>query len=484
MPTPTNPTQIAATPQWWRDAAQAAALKAQDINPFAAEIDFNKLASGVDDESGVPQTGAFDRILASHFQTAPGNNFAVACFPTATNGGTNCPGQYQGNLQPYAIYVPAGGAPASGYGMTLMLHSLGANYNQYLGTQNQSQFANRGTGSITITPESRGPDGFNDNLAGADVFEVWADAAARYPVDPAWTAITGYSMGGMGTFKLAEQFPDLFAIAQPTVGYSASTSATATGLVPSLRNIPFLMWNMATDELVPESMYLPTAQALDTAGYRYELDIYSPGDHLTLAINDEYAPAAAFLGTTTVDRDPPHVTFAFDPALDYPGLGFVADHAYWLHALGERVTTQATGTIDVLSHGFGVGDPTPSATQHGSGTLTGGTIPSIAYASQSTTWGAAPAIPIADQLDINATNVSAVSVNVTRAKVDCNATLNVTTDGPLVVTLDGCPNGVSYWGGAVPTNAPEAPLAVLLMLPAIAAGAVVVARRRSATPHP
>ena len=72
--------------------------------------------------------------------------------------------------------------------------------------------------------------------------------------------ITGYSMGGIGTFKLAEQFPDLFARAQPTVGDSEDND-----MVASLRNIPVLMWNAAADELVPETSYLPTAQALDDA---------------------------------------------------------------------------------------------------------------------------------------------------------------------------------------------------------------------------
>jgi hypothetical protein len=417
---------------------------------FSAKDNLATLAAHADDESSVPHSGPFDRILASHFQTAPGADFSVTCFPAVVNGGTKCPGQYQGNLQPYAIYVPATPPPAQGYGMTLQLHSLSANYNQYLGTRNQSQFALRGTGSITITPESRGPDGFNDGYAGADVFEVWADVAARYPLNPDWTVATGYSMGGMGTFKLAEEFPDLFAKAQPTVGYSASTSATTSGLAPSLRNIPVLMWNMATDELVPENSYLPTAQALDTAGYRYQLDIYSPGDHLTLAINDQYAPAAAFLGTTTVNRNPAHVTYVVDPALDYANLGFVADHAYWLSGVVERSATQATGTVDVFSHGFGVEDPTASATQHGAGTLTGGTFPAIGYASRSKTGRAAPSIPVADALDINATHVSTVTVNPTRASVDCNATLHVTTDGPLIVTLAGCPNGTSYWAGAVP----------------------------------
>ena len=74
--------------------------------------------------------------------------------------------------------------PATGYGMTLLLHSLGATYNQYLGSRNQSQFGERGSGSIVITPLARGPDGFYDGLAEADVFEVWADVARRYQLDP------------------------------------------------------------------------------------------------------------------------------------------------------------------------------------------------------------------------------------------------------------------------------------------------------------
>src|SRR5439155_791627 len=83
-------------------------------------------------------------------------------------GGTSCPGQYQGVLQPYAIYVPSAPMPRQGYGMTLLLHSLSTNYNQYLGSRNQSQFGDRDGGSIVITPESRGPDGFYDSYAGAD----------------------------------------------------------------------------------------------------------------------------------------------------------------------------------------------------------------------------------------------------------------------------------------------------------------------------
>jgi hypothetical protein len=46
--------------------------------------------------------------------------------------------------------------------------------------------------------------------------------------------------------------------------------------------------------------------------------------------------------------------------------------------------------------------------------------------------------PASDTLDINATNIATASINVSRARVDCNATLNITSDGPISVTLTGC----------------------------------------------
>jgi hypothetical protein len=318
--------------------------------------------------------------------------------------------------------------------MTLLLHSLAANYNQYLGSRNQSQFGDRGPGSIVVTTESRGPDGGYDSLAGAEVFEVWADVARRYKLDPAYTVITGYSMGAFGTFKLGEQFPDLFARGQPTVGISPDDK-----LVPSLRNIPILMWNATADELVPVPEYEATASALDSAGYRYELDVYT-AEHLTLAINDQYAPAATFLGTARVNRNPTHVTYVVDPKLDYPKLGFVADHAYYVSGVKPRDAGANGGqaTVDVFSHGFGVGDPKPSSTERGAGTLTGGTLAALAFTSQKKTWGPAPKIPTADQLDVTATNVGTVTIDAPRAHVSCDPKVNLKSDGPTKVVITGC----------------------------------------------
>src|SRR5262249_50700336 len=129
----------------------------------------------------------------------------------------------------------------------------------------------RGRGSIVITPQSRGPDEGYENYGAADVFDVWADVSRHYRLDPSWTTISGYSMGAIGTFKLGEQFPDLFSRAFSTVGDEGNTELEA-----SVRNLPILMWNNHGDELVNEAGFLQSAQALDDLGYRYELDAFAP----------------------------------------------------------------------------------------------------------------------------------------------------------------------------------------------------------------
>ena len=71
----------------------------------------------------------------------------------------------------------------------------------------------------------------------------------------------------------------------------------------------------------------------------------------------------------------------------------------------------------------------------------GGQIPAIPYTSQARAWGPAPAAPVVDGLTLTATNLSTVTVDASRARVDCSAALQVTTDGPVKVTLTDCPGG-------------------------------------------
>lgn len=149
----------------------------------------------------------------------------------------------------------------------------------------------------------------------------------------------------------------------------------------------------------------------------------------------------AFRITLNTLEDPNLVATAIAIAtMDFAADGTAAGHAYWVYdlTLREAGGTAPLGKIDVRSHGFGAGDPVPGETQYGAGALTGGTIPAIPYTSQGKRWGPAPSEPAADALAITASNVSAVTIDAKRAKVDCKARLNVTTDGPLTVTLADC----------------------------------------------
>jgi predicted esterase len=416
----------AKNPSWWRDSDQGTALASGDISSLAAFVNFGKLKRRVTDNSAVPRTGPIDRIMASHFEPTQGVDYSAHCL--ANDSGC----EYQGQLEPYAIYVPTKPAPRSGYGLTLLLHALFTNYNLYLSSRNESEFAQAGSGSIVLTPEGRGPDGSYQALAGADVFEAMADVARHYHLNPNRAAVTGYSMGGIATFQFAEEYPDLF-------GKAFSTSGTDdTGLPQNFRNLPVLMWNMVADAEVPISGPEQTARNLDGLGYRYELDEFSPGEHNTFALNDEYGPAASFLGVDPLDRNPSHITYSIDPSADdFPAVGMVADHAYWISGLRLR-KPGGTGTIDATSQGFGLRDPVPSGTQHGTGVLTGGLIPAIAYVRQFQTWGPFPSAPRQQVLDISATNLAAATIDMARAHLGCGAKVHLSSNGPMRVRLAGC----------------------------------------------
>jgi hypothetical protein len=459
--------------RWWRDEAQGQRLETGDMTAFHDDVSFAKLLAGAYDDmhgafQGVPLTGAMDRILSSHFETEQGVDYSATC---GNNSG--CKGEYRGQLQPYAVYVPARTPPATGYGLTLLLHSLSANYNQFLSSRNQSQFGDRGTGSIVITPEARGPDAWYVEYGAADVFEVWADVAARYHLDPGYTAIAGYSMGGYGTFRLGSLYPDLFYKAQPTVGppgvgiwvppadpEPGGKASNTFYQLGSFRNLPIMMWDMHTDELVPfAGTEYQAHQGFDALGLRYQFWVFAPGEHLTLAINDQFQPAADWLGLGQVDRNPAHVTYFVNPTMEFPALGLEADHAYWLSGVTLRDGSGAAplGSVDARSEGFGVGDPRPGGTALSAGVLTGGTIPALAFERQSQSWGPTPSRPVADRLDIAATNVSAISIDPQRARVDCNVQLQVHSDGPLQVTLTGCPGApLAFAAAATPAATPAA----------------------------
>jgi hypothetical protein len=420
---------------WWRERAQAEALASGDVSHFAENIDFGKLRSGATDESQVPKTGPIDRILASHTSLGDGVDYSTKCFPTPPAGG--CKGTTRGPLQPYAVYVPHKPAPKQGFGITLLMHGLSANHNEFLNSRNATEFGERGSGSVVVSPYGRGPDGFYSGYAEADVFEAWADAVRHYPIDSSWAAPSGYSMGGIGTFQLSVRWPDLFGRAFSIVGYPKGVDDQLT----SLRNLPLMAWNAGQDELVNLEFSESGRLALTRAGVRYDEWLFNPAGHITLGNNDEYAPATSFLGEHRVNPSPAHVSYVVDKADDDPAAGVVADHAYWLSSL--RVRKGDKGTIDARSHAFGVGDPRVLPLVTRAATLNGGSHGPLPYVSRKQDWGSTPHTAKANRLDVRATDIASASVDIRRAHLHCDVDVRITSDGPLTLRLPACGRTVS-----------------------------------------
>jgi hypothetical protein len=437
----------AATTAFWRERQQGTQLALGDVAPFSAEVDFGKLHRRVRDDSAVPRRGSINRILSSRFSFGQGIDPSTECFSlssaVAPDGPSyaparNCTGRFAGPLQAYTVYVPRGPKPQAGWGLTMLMHSLSANHNQYSASRNQSQLGERAGGSVVVTPGGRGPDGFYAGAAEADLFETWADVAARYDLQPRWAAASGYSMGGFGTYRMLARWPDLFGRGFAVVGLPG----TVSDQLRSLRHNPLMTWTAAEDELVPLAEQRAAVDGLTDAGVRFDSWTFGTADHLTLAANDEYAPGAAYLGHALTARDPRHVTYVVDRRED-TRIGRVrADHAWWLSRIRPADPRQP-GTVDARSLASRRGTPRPQDVVPGAGVLTGGQDQALAYASEHRGWGRAPRARARNVLRLRTTNVERLVVDVRRAGLTCGARVRVRTDSPVTVVLRGCDRRVS-----------------------------------------
>ena len=86
------------------------------------------------------------------------------------------------------------------------------------------------------------------------VLELIAHLQARYPVDRARIAVTGFSLGGFGTWYMAALHPEIFSVALPIAGRPRPE------WVEKIERLPMFVIHSRMDEVVPIG---PTAQGVD-----------------------------------------------------------------------------------------------------------------------------------------------------------------------------------------------------------------------------
>lgn len=433
---------------WFEDKQSRALADGKVADPadepgksFYVDVDFAKLAARADQGGRAHPGREQARIMASGLDT-----------PEGVPGSSSFPG-YGGRLQPYLLTVPPGYDASRPAPLTFSLHSLGGTYTQYaVFSPNQLRQFGDERGSLVATPLGRGTNGWYTDEAETDFFEVWADVARHFELDPEKVALTGYSMGGYGTYKLGTQYPDLFGKAFTTVGPpgrgiwvppappSDGADTNSNPVLENVRWIPYLNWVQASDELVPYAGPRAQQMRFDALGLRSQLWTFSPGEHFTLAVVDGWARARDFLGDARVTRDPFRVDYAFIPAADRPKLGLVHDHAYWVSRLrardlsGEPKSNPARAEIDARSLAYGQGDPVTHSVAGTAGA--DGDVPKPDTV-EGTDWDGLTAVAPENALVAKLRNVASGEIAGTRARLDGSRRLRVDldSDGPATVRL-------------------------------------------------
>jgi hypothetical protein len=213
--------------------------------------------------------------------------------------------------------------------------------------------------------------------------------------------------------------------------------------LPNLRNLPIYVVSDMFSELTfypgqVQNMLGPSrlGNSMEQLKYRYLFKSVAK-DHVLIDFDRPHV--ASWMGDRKIESRPFHVTYVRQPSNDTPDAGIIHNKAYWLSKIEIRDASQrvAKGTIDAVSHGFGI---TEADTKLETPTFGVDNVATAnAYVTVERTWGPFKPAAIQDRLVIKASNIKTVTVDPKAARLTCNARIDVHSDGPVEVILAGCP---------------------------------------------
>ncbi len=163
--------------------------------------------------------------------------------------------QIDNSLQPYSLYVPQSYDPNKQYGLIVCLH--GYSGNDYDGALHLAELAP--ADMLIVSAYGRG-DAYYESVAEQDVIDVMDRVIASYSIDPDRVYLTGISMGGLGTWKIGQLYPERFAAIAPFCGW------TGTELLENLGGLGTFIVHGDQDTTVPINMDRAAAEILEKTG--------------------------------------------------------------------------------------------------------------------------------------------------------------------------------------------------------------------------
>ncbi|MBB6377463.1 hypothetical protein BKA01_004721 [Pseudonocardia eucalypti] len=496
------------------DNDQRRAIAKGNLSEFFADVDFNKLAKGVDDDSETPTRGYLTRLFASKWEYAqgrrlpsdpggppPGAGTQQGGIQTGTGKGQDgrfslqfgwpcrdeCVPDLPGRMQRYSVYVPEAAPPKGGYASMLYMQGYalrpGDNVAGHKGDLYRHFAGLKGNPTMVIDVDARGNENWSYGQNGAALFEALADARRHYDLDPDRTSMGGFSSGAYSANKISLTFPDVFSHAFICDGLDVAPSfpglngvadvlpvdtvtkhepgSKLTPMLPSRRNQPVMEWMEGLPgDFIPISITRERASAYAKSDLDYEAITWmgAPSEHLIMCKNGMFNMVSDWMGRKPRAENPHHVTYVRNTYMDDPKFGLVGDHAYWLSGIESKKGD--IGKIDAISHGMGLRDaPVPAKKRTRIGVGSGNPLPANPYLREYRHLDAPEKAPVRNALDIESTDISEVTVDPKRAEIGCDAELNVKTNRRLTVHLLGCDRSETFEGtggrGITPYNPPD-----------------------------
>ena len=192
----------------------------------------------------------------------------------------------------YTIFIPNDYDGQKPVPLVLALHFAGR-VTPYFGGEFLASFirpALDGLGAIIVAPDCTDSD-WTRPRSEKDVLELLDRVMKIYAIDRKRALITGYSMGGSGTWYLAARHQDLFTAALIMAGQPESTTAKVNW------KIPLYVIHSRADQIIP---FKPAENAVEKLKKR-GIDVqFVPLDGVThYQVNGFFAPleaAAAWIG--------------------------------------------------------------------------------------------------------------------------------------------------------------------------------------------